>query len=314
MVDTVLITGGAGFIGSRLAHRLHDAGYEVRLFDNFFRGRRENVADLVGEPDVELIRGDVRNYDAVVDAMAGADAVVHLAAICLNRSVEYPGESLAVNLIGSNTVFEAAVETDVDRVLAASSASVYGDQPIPMAETDRPAPQTPYGTAKIGLEHLLHFYGNYHDLDYVAYRFFNVYGPGQHTDAYYTSVINVFIERLLNGNEPVIHGSGEQTMDFVHVDDIARALELGLETENTREVVNVGSGEMTSITELATELVDIVGADVEPVYKDRDVVVSERQADTRHAADVLGFTTEVSVRQGLTDVVEWMKAERDSAN
>lgn len=308
----VLITGGAGFIGSHLAQRLTDDGWDVRVFDNLYRSGTEHIESVLDGTDVEFVRGDVQNYRAVDAAMEDVDYVVHLAAVCLNRSVEYPEKSLEVNLLGTNTVLRAAAENDVEKVLAASSASVYGDQEIPMRESDRPRPQTPYGISKLSLEHLLSFYAEQYDIDYVAYRFFNVYGPGQHTDAYYTSVINVFVERLLAGEPPVIHGSGEQTMDFVHVRDVARALQLGLELPGTRDVVNVGSGEMTSISELAELLIDVVGADVEPQYEERDVIVSERRAGTEHAKEVLGFETKVDLRAGLAEVVEWMRDDRQS--
>jgi len=187
---------------------------------------------------------------------------------------------------------------------------VYGDQSVPMRESDRPKPQTPYGISKLGLEHLLEFYAGQYDLDFLAYRFFNVYGPGQHTDAYYTNVINVFVERLLAGDPPVVHGSGEQSMDFVHVRDVARALHCGVESDATGEVVNVGSGEMTSISELAETLIDVVGVDVEPTYKDRDVIVSQRRAATEHAESVLGFETEIDLRSGLGEVVDWIASDR----
>ena len=308
----VLITGGAGFIGSHLTHRLADNGYEVRVFDNLFRANEDNLATIKGRPDVEFVRGDIQNYRAVSDAMEDVDSVVHLAAVCLNRSIDYPARALEVNLLGTNTVLQAAADHDIDRVLAASSASVYGNQPIPMAEDDKPRPQTPYGISKLGLEFLLDFYAEHHGIDYAAYRFFNVYGPGQPTDAYYTSVINVFVENLLAGDAPTIHGSGEQTMDFVHVEDVARALELGLEADVEKEIFNVGSGEMTSISELAELLIDIVGADVEPKYVDRDVVVSERKASTSHAKERLGFETEIPLDEGLAEVVEWITNDRST--
>ena len=306
----VLVTGGAGFIGSHLAQRLSDDGYSVRVFDNLSRANGPQSERVLKGGDVEFVRGDVENYRAVENAMDDVDTVVHLAAVCLNRSIEYPEKSLQVNLLGTNTVLRAAVETDVEKVLAASSASVYGDQSVPMRESDRPKPQTPYGISKLGLEHLLEFYAGQYDLDFLAYRFFNVYGPGQHTDAYYTNVINVFVERLLAGDPPVVHGSGEQSMDFVHVRDVARALHCGVESDATGEVVNVGSGEMTSISELAETLIDVVGVDVEPTYKDRDVIVSQRRAATEHAESVLGFETEIDLRSGLGEVVDWIASDR----
>lgn len=308
MPDSVLITGGCGFIASHLIEGLADDGYDIRLLDNMFRGTRRNIPDAARE-EVEVLRGDIRNRDVVRAAIEDVEYVVHLAAICLNRSVEYPNESLTVNLIGTNNVFELSAKVGVEKVLFASSASVYGDQSLPMHEDDKPQPQTPYGVSKLAGEHLLDYYSSQHALDSLAYRFFNVYGPRQHTDAYYTSVINVFIERLLNEQPPTIHGSGEQTMDFIHARDIARGLRLGLETDVSNTVVNLGSGEMTSIRELAETLVNIVGADTTPEFEERDVIVSERRASTLRAKDRLGFETEVPIREGLEEVVEWIRTE-----
>lgn len=311
MSKTVLITGGCGFIGSRLANQLHDE-YDLRLLDNLLRGEASNLGGLDEQPDVELIRGDIRDREVVDKAVSGVDIVVHLAATNINRSVAYPGEALHVNMIGTNNVFQAAIEQDVEKVLFASSASVYGDQGLPMHEDDKPQPQTPYGISKLAGEYLLDYYDREENLDYVAYRFFNVYGPGQDTDAYYTSVINVFIERLARGEPPVIHGSGEQSMDFVHVDDITLALQKGIETDETNTLYNVGSGESTSISELATLLIDIMGVDVEPEYESRDVLVSHRRASTDRSRERLGFECQKPLREGLSEVVDYVLNEMDT--
>lgn len=306
MNKTVLITGGCGFIGSRLATDLHAQGYNIHIIDNLHRGEPENLGEIRDSDRLELYRGDVRDREVVAAAMEGVDYVVHLAATCLNRSIEYPTESLEVNLLGTNTVFNVAVEKGIQKVLYASSASVYGNQSIPMAEEDKVEPQTPYGIGKYSAELLAEFYASQEDISFVGYRFFNVYGVGQDTDAYYTSVINVFIERLVRGEPPVIHGSGDQTMDFINVIDISRALQLGIEEDVENEVFNVGSGKMTSIADLAEILIDIVGVDVEPQYEDRDVLVSKRQASTEKAAEKLSFSAKVPVREGLENVVEYV--------
>lgn len=312
MTDQVLITGGCGFIGSQLARDLHNRGYSIRIVDNLHRGEPENLGSLLDHDSVELVRGDVRDREIVSAAMEDIDYVVHLAATCLNRSIKYPTESLQVNLLGTNTVFNAAVDHDVKKILYASSASVYGEQSIPMSEDDPVSPQTPYGISKYCMELLADFYAKEEAIPFVGYRFFNVYGAGQDTDAYYTSVINVFVQRLINGDPPVIHGSGEQTMDFINVRDISRALYLGIETDVENEVFNVGSGNMTSIADLAEILIDIVGVDVQPQYKDRDVLVSKRQASIKKAKEKLGFGSEVSIREGLEEVVEFVISEMDT--
>lgn len=313
MSDTVLITGGCGFIGSHLGSLLVKEGYDVRLFDNLLRGTKSNVADIVDHDAVELIRGDIRNREVVDAAVEGVDYVAHLAATNLNRGIEYPSECLQVNVTGTNNVIQSAIEHDVEKVLFSSSASVYGNQDVPMEETDAVQPQTPYGIAKYTGERLLKFYGDHHDLDYLTLRFFNVYGAGQDTDAYYTSVINVFIKRIARGEPPVIHGSGEQSMDFVNVHDLARALFLGIERDASNEVLNIGSGESTTIAALAKTLIDIMDVDLEPEYEERDVLVSERKASTERASRELGYEPTVSLEEGLSEVVEYVLADMEES-
>lgn len=313
MSDTVLITGGCGFIGSSLGSLLVENDYDVRLFDNLLRGTKSNVSDIVDHESVELIRGDIRDREVVDRAVEGVDYVAHLAATNLNRGIEYPSECLQVNVVGTNNVIQSAIEHDVEKVLFSSSASVYGNQDVPMHEDDAVQPQTPYGIAKYAGERLLNFYGDHHDLNYLTYRFFNVYGAGQDTDAYYTSVINVFIKRIARGEPPVIHGSGEQSMDFVNVYDLARAVYLGIERDASNEVLNVGSGESTSIAELAETLIDIMDVDIEPEYEDREVLVSERKASIERAKRELGYETSVSLEEGLSEVVDYVLAGMDDS-
>jgi len=243
--------------------------------------------------------------------MVGADYVVHLASIAINKSVVDPEESVEVNMVGSDNVYAAAAEAGVRRLVFASTASVYGDpDTLPMSEDGPLKPQTPYCISKLASEHLLQFYGRTRGLDWNILRFFNVYGPGQRTDAYYTTVILTFIERLLAGESPTIDGSGEQSMDFVHVRDIARAIVLALESEQSKTICNIGTGEQTSIADLARLLIDAVGVDVEPKFRPRDVLVTRRAADTRRAAEVLGFRPEVGVKEGLGEVVADVVAGR----
>jgi UDP-glucose 4-epimerase len=290
---------------------LRARGAEVRVFDNLYRADPVVVAELRVTDGVTLVEGDVRYRAAVQRAMAGADYVVHLASIAINKSVVDPEESVEVNASGSDNVFAAAADTDARRVVFASTASVYGDpEVLPMSEDGPLKPQTPYCISKLAAEYLLQFYGRTRDLDWNILRFFNVYGPGQRTDAYYTTVILTFIERLLTGDAPIIDGSGEQSMDFVHVRDIARAIVLALESDRSRAVCNIGTGEQTSIAELARLLIDAVGVDVEPQFRARDVLVTRRAADIRRAAEVLGFKPEIGVKEGLAEVVADVVAGR----
>jgi UDP-glucose 4-epimerase len=302
---TVLVTGGAGFIGLHVVPMLVERGYDVRIFDNMFRGDREKVAELQSVGHVELIDQDVRYGGAVHQAMRGCDSVIHLAAVSINKSLADPHESIDINLVGNHNVFAAAADHQVRRVVFASSASVYGDpETIPMHEDDRLSPLTPYCISKRAGEDLLAFYQRQRGLSWIALRFFNVYGEGQKTTAYYTSVINHFVARLRNGEAPVIDGKGEQSMDFIHVHDVAWATVLALETDQSNMPINVGTGIDTSVAQLARMLIDAVGVDVEPRFNPRDVLVSRRAADTGRAKAVLGFEPTITVEEGMTNLVK----------
>ncbi|OFE14601.1 UDP-glucose 4-epimerase [Humibacillus sp. DSM 29435] len=301
---TVFFTGGAGWIGMKTIPRLLDQGYKVRIFDNMFRGDRDAVAQLVERGDVELIDQDVRYGGSVHAAMKGCSHVMHYAAVSINKSQADPSESMDINMIGNHNVFAAAADHGVKRLVFASSASVYGPpQQLPMYETDRLDPQTPYCISKRAGEDLLAFYQRRSGLSWVALRFFNVYGPGQKTTAYYTSVINHFVNRLRNGEPPVIDGRGEQSMDFIHVEDIARAGVLALESETANLAVNIGSGVDTTIARLAEILIEAVGVDVKPQFNPRDVLVDRRAAATELAKQSIGFETTIDVVSGMTDLV-----------
>jgi UDP-glucose 4-epimerase len=241
--------------------------------------------------------------------MRGVEAVVHLAAVCINKSIADPAESLDVNLIGTQHLLDSATRNGVGRVVFASSASVYGDSAtLPMREDGPLDPLTPYCIAKLASEQLLSYYSHRAPLSWLALRFFNVYGPGQPTDAFYTSVILTFVRRILSGQPPVIDGRGDQSMDFVHVTDIARAIGLALDSDRTGEVLNVGTGTQTTVAELADRLVAAMGADVTPQFRPRQVLVARREASIDRIQDVLGWHPSVSLDEGLASVLDWIKA------
>ncbi|KXK61024.1 UDP-glucose 4-epimerase [Micromonospora rosaria] len=303
--QTVFITGGAGFIGLHVVPLLLEKGYRVRIFDNMFRGDRDKVAELVATGDVELIDQDVRYGGAVHAAMKGCEYVIHLAAVSINKSQADPYESIDINVVGNHNVFAAAADHGVKRVVYASSASVYGDpQKLPMHEDDRLDPLTPYCIAKRAGEDLLGFYQRSKGLNWIALRFFNVYGPGQKPTAYYTSVINHFVKRLKTGQPPIIDGKGEQSMDFIHVHDIARSVVAALEAEQGNLPVNIGTGLDTSVATLAEILIKAVGVDVEPQFNPREVLVSRRAADITRAREVLGWEPTIAVEDGMTDLIK----------
>jgi UDP-glucose 4-epimerase len=301
---TVLFTGGAGFIAGHVVPLLLERDYRIRIMDNMFRGDRDKMAELVARGNVELIDQDVRYGGAVQRAMKGCESVIHFAAVSINKSVADPDESMDINMIGNHNVFAAAAAEGVRRLVFASSASVYGEpDKLPMHEDDTLHPLTPYCISKRAGEDLLGFYQRTKGLNWIALRFFNVYGPGQKTTAYYTSVINHFVNRLRNGEAPVIDGEGKQSMDFIHVTDIARATVAALEAPTGNLPVNIGTGIDTSVAELARILIEAVGVDVEPQFNPRDVLVSRRAADITRALEVLNWKPTIEVREGMIDLV-----------
>ncbi|MDQ3735189.1 MAG: NAD-dependent epimerase/dehydratase family protein [Actinomycetota bacterium] len=307
MPSTVFVTGGAGFIGLHVLPMLLDRGHKVRVFDNMFRGAREDLAPFLATGDVELIDQDVRYGGAVHAAMQGCQDVIHLAAVSINKSQADPHESIDVNMVGSNNVFAAAAAHGVRRVVYASSASVYGDpESLPMLEDDRLRPLTPYCISKLAGEHLADFYRRRSSFSWIGLRFFNVYGPGQKPTAYYTSVINHFVKRLRAGEAPVIDGNGEQSMDFIHVHDIARSVIMSLDAPDERAniAINIGTGIDTSVADLARILIAAVGMDVEPQFNPREVLVARRAADITRARQVLGWAPTIDVETGMKELVD----------
>jgi UDP-glucose 4-epimerase len=305
---TALVTGGLGFIGGVVVQELLGRGWHVRILDNGYRSDPAAAALFRSRDGVEVVEGDVRYAGVVENAMRGVDAVVHLAAVCMNKSISDPVESLDVNLLGTQNVLDAAAHNSVPRIVFASSASIYGNPTsLPMYETDTPAPLTPYCIAKLAGEQLLAFHGRRSGISWIALRFFNVYGPGQQTDAYYTSVVNTFLRRIANGEAPVIDGRGEQSMDFVHVADVARAVAMAVESSASGEVLNVGTGAQTTVAELADYLVRAVGADVKPVFRPREVLVTQRAASTERISAVLGWKPSVDLEEGIASVVDHFK-------
>jgi UDP-glucose 4-epimerase len=305
-MSKIFLTGGAGFIGSHVIPMLLERGDEVVLFDNMFRGDRDKVAEWVATGKVTFIDQDVRYGGAVHAAMKGCDKVIHLAAVSINKSQADPFESIDINVVGENNVFAAAADHGIERVVFASSASVYGDpETLPMREDGPVSPLTPYCIAKLAGEQLLDFYARRSGLTWIGLRFFNVYGPGQKPTAYYTSVINHFVKRLRAGEPPVIDGSGEQSMDFVHVHDIARSVVMALDApaDKANVPINIGTGIDTTVAELARTLIAAVGVNVEPQFNPREVLVSRRAADITRAREVLGWEPTIDVQTGMKELV-----------
>ncbi|RZQ62064.1 NAD-dependent epimerase/dehydratase family protein [Amycolatopsis suaedae] len=301
----VFFTGGAGFIAAHTIPLLLERDYSVVIYDNMTRGDRDRVNEFVATGKVELVEKDVRYGGGVREAIRGCTHAIHFATVSINKSIADPHESIDINMTGNHNVFAAAADEGVQRLVFASSASVYGDpQKLPMHEDDQLNPLTPYCISKRAGEDLLGFYQRQKGLSWNALRFFNVYGPGQKIEAYYTSVINHFIQRLRAGQAPVIDGKGEQSMDFIHVTDLAKSVVAALESEQANLPINIGTGIDTSIATLAKILIDAVGVDVEPQFNPRDVLVSRRAADITRAREVLGWEPTISVQQGMTELVK----------
>ena len=317
--ERALITGGGGAVGSNIADQLVQAGAkEIVVLDNFVRGRRENLSWALANGPVRLIEGDIRDRDLVGELTRGADVVFHQAALRITQCAEEPRAALEVMIDGTYNVIEAALEHGVRRVVAASSASVYGlAELFPTTESHHPyANDTLYGAAKTFNEGLLRSFHAMRDLDYVALRYFNVYGPRMDIHGVYTEVLVRWMERIEAGARPLILGDGSQTMDFIYIGDVARANVLAADTAVSDEVFNVASGAETSLLELAHLLIEVMGADVEVEYGPERSVnkVPRRLADTTLARERLGFEAEVGLEEGLRRLVAWWRAERDGTD
>lgn len=313
----VLITGGAGTIGSTIADILaREAEVDIVVLDNFVRGRRANLAAAEATGKLEVIDGDIRDREAVAKATSGADVVFHEAAIRITQCVEEPRLALEVLVDGTYNVVEAAADAGVGKVVTASSASVYGlAEEFPTTERQHPyGNRTLYGAAKAFNEGLLRSFNDMVGLDYVALRYFNVYGPRMDIFGVYTEVLVRWMERIAAGQPPLILGDGSQTMDFVYVDDVARANIAAATAPVTDRVFNVASGTETSLRGLADALLRAMSSDLEPEFGPERKVnpVSRRLADTSAARDLLGFTAQVDLDEGLRRLVDWWQASRDT--
>jgi UDP-glucose 4-epimerase len=310
-----MITGGAGLVGSHTADLLvKDGAGEVIIYDNFVRGRLENIAWARAHGLVSIVEGDIRDQKLLEERMEGVDVLFHHAAIRITQCAEDPRLALEVLVDGTFNVFDAARKTGVRRVVAASSASVYGNaEDFPTTETHHPYNnQTIYGAAKLFNEGLLRSFHEMYGLDYVALRFFNCYGPRMDTHGAYTEVFIRWMDRISQGLPPLILGDGTQTMDFVYIEDIARANILAANSSVTDECYNIGTGAETSLKELACALLRVMGSDLQPEYGPARKVnsVPRRLADVSRAKRHLGFEASVSLEDGLRRLVQWWKEER----
>jgi UDP-glucose 4-epimerase len=297
----VLVTGGAGFIGSHLVKALVKAGHQVRVLDNLSTGSIENLADVLNA--IEFVRGDVRDYGVVESAVRGVDAVVHLAALIdVAESVERPDLYFDVNVRGTYNVVKAS--KNVSTFIFASSSAVYGEPiRVPIPEDHPLMPKSPYAASKVSGEAFVQAFANQYGFRPVILRLFNVYGPKQ--SRAYAGVIIEFIRRVSRGEPPVIFGDGEQTRDFIHVGDVVEAIMLSLRNEGVRGVFNIGSGEGVTINYLARLILKLMGReDLKPIYAPpRPGDIRHSIADISRARKELGFKLKVGLEVGIKELI-----------
>jgi UDP-glucose 4-epimerase len=303
----ILVTGGGGFIGSHLVDRLLEEGHDVRVLDNFATGRRENLVHVDGE--IELMEGDIQSYERAHNAVKGCDIVFHEAALpSVPRSVADPLTSNATNVVGTLNVLLAARDNDVQRVIYASSSSVYGSNPaLPKREDQPTLPISPYAVAKLAGEGYCRSFSSVYGVDTVALRYFNVFGPRQDPLSQYGGAIPKFITALLEGRAPIVFGDGEQSRDFTYVANAVEANILAMRApgRDTMGCYNVASGGRVSLNEVIDTLRELTGSSVDTVHREPRVGdVRHSQADISAAAADLGYRPLVTLRDGLAQTLE----------
>ncbi len=302
-----LVTGGAGFIGSNIAAALVKQGEEVRVLDNLSTGKRENIAGW--EDDIWLVEQDITDLEAIRPAFEGVDYVLHQAALpSVPRSVEDPIATTQANVNGTLNVLLAARDAGVERVVYASSSSVYGQNPdLPKHESMRPEPISPYAASKLAGETYTAAFYEVYGLETVSLRYFNVFGPHQDPESQYAAVLPIFVSRMLDGKPPMIFGDGEQSRDFSYVANVVYANLCAAQAEGAAgQVFNIACGQRSTLNQLVEYLNEILGTDFEPEY------ASERPGDVRHsladisaARGVLGYEPQVDFREGLDLAAQW---------
>jgi nucleoside-diphosphate-sugar epimerase len=312
-VALYLVTGGAGFIGSSAVRELLRRGERVRVVDNFFTGRRQNLEEVLA--DIDLRESDITDLPGLRPAFDGVDYVLHLAALpSVPRSVEDPVTSHRVNVDGTLNVLLAARDAKVRRLVYAASSSAYGDTPaLPKQESMEPNPISPYGVTKLVGEYYARVFTRVYGLETASVRYFNVFGPRQDPTSPYSGVLSVFISALLAGRAPTIFGDGEQSRDFTYVDNAVAATLLACTAPAASgKVLNVAVGDRVTLNQVFAVLREITGVSVEPIYgPPRKGDILHSLADIRAAREVLGYEPQVLLEEGLQRTVAWYKENRE---
>jgi len=313
MSELYLITGGAGFIGSNIAERLVKDGQKVRVIDNLSTGKIENMDSFIEK--AEFVHGDLRYLNTVMEAMKDVNYVIHQAALpSVPRSVETPIESNDNNTNGTLNILYAAKENGVKRVVYAASSSAYGESPtLPKVETMIPSPLSPYAVNKLIGEYYCSVFSTVYNLETVALRYFNVFGPRQDPTSYYSAVIPKFIKAMLEGKQPTIFGDGEQSRDFTYIDNVVNANLLACKAPKAAgQMMNLACGDRMTLNELSDKLKDILKIDIDPVYEPvRAGDIKHSLSDITKAKELLGFEVTVPLYEGLKKTAEWFKGYYD---
>jgi len=305
-----LITGGAGLMGSHIAERLLAEGAsKITILDNLVRGSMQNLAGVISDARVQLVKGDIRQLDLMRELSTGMDGIFHMAALRITACADNPREAMEVMLVGLHNVLQAVVENKVGKLLYASSASIYGlADSFPTHEEHPPYNnRTYYGAAKVAGEGMVRSFAEMYGLRYVALRYFNVYGPRMDMHGKYTEVLVRWMDRIAAGEPPLIFGDGSQTMDMVNIEDVTDANLLAMQSDVTDAVFNVASGTETSLLGLLNTLLKVTGSDLQPEFLPERAVnpVPRRLADTNRARDILGFRAKIDLEEGLRRLIAW---------
>jgi len=308
-VSNYLVTGGAGFIGSHIVRALLAQGSKVRVLDNYSTGKKENLAGLFGK--LEILEGDIRNSSDVRRAIQGVDVIFHEAAfISVPQSLQEPQECLAINIQGTVTLLEEARRVGVSRVVLASSAAVYGNsKDLPLTENSVSPPLSPYAASKRVKEIFAELYSQAFNLDVIALRYFNVYGPRQSPDTEYAAAIPIFIRQLLTGKPITVFGDGGQSRDLIYVEDVVRANLMAAEcSQAAGGIFNICTGQEIRWLDLLDVLLDIFPSAPPPVFAEsRPGDIYRSVGNPERAAQIFGFRALTNLETGITQTVEWMK-------